>query len=303
MSKLGEFLAWKLNQSFPTLKIHQGLETAKRSETANQHWAYAEMQRVVPGFHPYWNLAGKHILDIGTGLGGKLKFYIDADAKSVTGVDISPGSLATAHKYTDSLAQTSNKYSCIHLSLSDAAHLPFPTDHFDTIVSINVFEHIANVEGAVLEAYRVLKPRGLAFLHFNPYYSPWGPHLESWIHFPWPHLLFSDQTLLRVAEREDRKRGLNADFVESARIDWSKTNGRIPDVNRVTLRRFKRLVRQAGFRIQLLRLLPVGYESLQSNVSPFKRMAYSAVRLGAHIPLAQEIVVTKMAYVLRKPNE
>jgi ubiquinone/menaquinone biosynthesis C-methylase UbiE len=303
VSKLGERIAWQLNQVFPTLSIHKELETAKRSVHANQQWAHAEMARVVAGFAPHWDISEKNILDIGTGLGGKLPFYVEAGARTITGIDINQGSLCAAQAHITTLGLDSHQEDRVRLLAADAARLPFPSHCFDAIVSVNVFEQIAKLEEAFYEAHRVLKPGGMAFLHLPPYYSPWGPHLENWIHFPWPHLLFSDQTLLRVAEREDQRRKLNADFVAAARIDWASTGGRIPDVNRVTMRRFSKLVRQAGFEIQQLCLLLVGYEGLATNRNPARRLAFAAIDLAARLPFAGEVLVTKMAYVLRKPHE
>ena len=296
MSKLGEMLAWKLNQVFPTLAIHRELQTAKQDISANQRWAYSEAARIVPAFEPYWKLAGLNMLDIGTGLGGKLPFYIDSGAGSVTGIDLNPQSLRIASQHIHELGLADR----VRLLLSDAARLPFPDDHFEAIVSINVFEHIARLEEAVRETYRVLKPGGLVLLHLPPYYSPWGPHLENWIHFPWPHLFFSDKTLLSVAAREDARRGLNEQFVQAAQIDWDASGERIPDVNRVTLWRFRQMVRQTGFSIKQLRLLPVGYDALHSPRTSLRRAGMQLLNLGARLPLLQEVLVTKMVYVLSK---
>jgi SAM-dependent methyltransferase len=300
MSKLGEQIAWGLNQVFPPLSIHQELEIAKSNVEANQQWAYNEAQRIKQAFEPYWDLKGLCVLDIGTGLGGKLPFYVDMGAKAVTGIDISFKSVRTSYQHVDSLGLTATDHARVSLAVTDAACLPFPDKTFDAIVSINVFEHIKEFEAAIHEAYRALKPGGTAFLHLNPYYSPWGPHLENWIHFPWPHLLFSDRTLLHVAARQDTQDRLNAKFVQPAQIDWEAAGDRIPDVNRVTLRRFRALVKQAGFSIQQLELLPVGYDNLKNHRSIIRRAAFQFLRLGAHIPLLQEIIVTKMVYVLRK---
>ncbi len=296
MSKLGEYLAWQLNQIFPTLAVHRGLEGAKRSVAANQQWAYEEARRVIPAFEPYWDLRGKHILDIGTGLGGKLPFYIEAGAKAVTGVDINPQSLRAAHNHITAHGLSS----AIRLVRCDAAQLPFPDNCFDVIVSINVFEHIERVDRAVQEAYRVLEPGGMAFLHLPPYFSAWGPHLESWIHFPWPHLLFSEQTLMRVAAREDAQRQLSSQFVEAAQIDWQANRDHIPNVNHVTLHHFRQMVQKAGFTILQLRLLPIGYDFLKSADSVPKQFVLWMLNQATHTPLLREVIITKMVYVLQK---
>jgi ubiquinone/menaquinone biosynthesis C-methylase UbiE len=296
VSKLGEYLAWQLNHAFPTLAIHRSLEGAKRNVAANQQWAYEEARRIVPAFEPYWDLRGKHILDIGTGLGGKLPFYVEAGAKAVTGIDINAQSLCTAHNHIIAHGLSS----ALRLVRCDAAQLPFPNNSFDAIVSINVFEHIERVECAVQEAYRVLEPGGIAFLHLPPYFSAWGAHLENWIHFPWPHLLFSERTLMRVAAREDARQHLSRQFVEAARIDWQASRDRIPDVNHVTLHHFRQMVRRAGFTILQLRVLPIGYDFLKSADSAPKRFTRWVLNSATHTPLLREVIITKMVYILQK---
>jgi len=299
MSKLGEWLAWNINRRFPTLAIHRELEKAKINVADNQKWAFKEAQRIVRGFDPYWDLYDKNVLVIGTGVGGKLPIYLEAGVKSVTGIDITPESVCISYRHMQEISRSTEE-NRFHFSVADAAKMPFPENNFDAIVSMNVFEHIMGLEQGVLETYRVLKPGGYAFLHFNPYYSPWGPHLENWIHFPWSHLLFSDKTLLRVAAREDAERHLNNRFVKAAQVDWEANQ--IPGVNKVTLRRFRQLVLDAGFIIRHLRLLPVGYEYLRQDQSLLKQIAYWALHYATVIPYLQEIIVTKMVYVLIKPD-
>lgn len=299
MSRLEEWIAWMLNQIFPRLPMHQKLQTAKSNIEANQRWAYQEAERVCPNFGPHWDLDGKRTLNVGAGLGGKLPFYVEAGAHPLVGIDLDVRSTRIAQRYITSLGLTHGAKDTVVLVVSDAASLPFCDDSFDAVVSINVFEHIERVEEALRECHRILRPGGLAFLHLPPYYSPWGPHLESWIHFPWAHLLFSEKTLMRVAARKDAQLRLSRQFVEAARIHWACDDGQVPGVNHVTLRQFRRMVSEAGLSIVQLRLLPVGYEFLRSG-SALKRLSLSLLKMMARIPLLQEVVVTKMVYVLQK---
>lgn len=299
---IGEKIAWQINQWFPRLSIHKDLEKAKSSERANQEWAYAEFDRIVQYFEPYWSLEGKNVLDIGAGLGGKLPYLIEkAGAEAVTSIDINLTSLNIANQYIHSSGYAGAKHSQIRIAGSDAASLPFANGEFDCIVSINTFEHIASLNKAIQDTYRVLKSGGLAYLHLPPYYSPWGPHLENWIHFPWPHLFFSDRTLLQIAKREDQAQNLNQQFVSAAQIDWDACGDIIPDVNKVTLRQFRNMIRAAGFSIKQLVLLPVGYDTF--NKSGIRQLFYRLLVGLSHIPGIQEIIVTKMVYVLEKRSK
>ncbi|MFV2044096.1 MAG: class I SAM-dependent methyltransferase [Anaerolineales bacterium] len=297
---MGEWLAWNLNKRFARLDMHRDLIDAKSDIEANQQWACEEARRVFPAFRPYRDLAGQHILDIGCGLGGKLPFYInELGARIVTAVDVDLNSTHIARRHIASQHFVKDRKRAIGLATADAATLPFPDDCFDAVVSINVFEHIMDLEASLGECHRVLKMDGLAFIYLPPYYSPWGPHIESWIRFPWPHLLFSEKTLMRVAAREDAMSHLNERFVQAARIDWSANANQIPDVNHVTLRRFRQTVRRAGFHITQLELLPFGNDYLRTG-SFSSQLASRVLKAATRIPLLQEVIVTKMAYVLQK---
>lgn len=296
MSKMGEILAQALNRLFPPLKMHRELRRAKASVAANQRWAYEEALRIYPYFSPYWDyLFGKTILDLGTGLGGKLPFYIESGARFVFGVDIDEEAISLAQAHIQSLGLSKR----VLLVTADAAALPFCNDTFDAIISINTFEHIAMVEQALHECYRVLRPGGFAFLFLPPYYSPWGPHLELWIHFPWPHLLFSEKTLMRIAAREDARLRMSSEFANLTPVQWDADC--VPNVNRITLQRFRSILSKTDFSIKQIILLPVGYEFLRSRKS--LKPIFFAMRMMTSLPLLQEVVVTKISCVLQKPSD
>ncbi|MBS1250252.1 MAG: Ubiquinone/menaquinone biosynthesis C-methyltransferase UbiE [Chloroflexi bacterium] len=278
------------------------LEDAKGNLAANQLWAYREAERVTPFFGSAWDLTGQRVLDVGTGLGGKLPFLVnEGEAKSVVSIDIDGSKLATFQKNRVKQKPQPKNPEIIHVAVSDGAALPFPKDHFDALISINTFEHIQNLEGALAESYRVLEPGGRAFLHLPPYFSPWGAHVENWIRFPWPHLFFSEETLLNVLRRVEQEQGLSANFLPSARMDWAASRTRLPNLNRVTLRRFRKLIQETGFLIRTLNLLPVGYEALRKI--PFLRSFYWLLKGGSYVPILQEVLVTKMVFVLEKKRE
>jgi SAM-dependent methyltransferase len=299
---IGEWLAWNLNRLFPTLSIHKELRKAKSSTRANQHWAYEDARHVSRQFEPHWDLAGRKVLNVGHGLGGKLPFYTEEGARSVVGIDINEQSTHIAQRHIFSLGLADGAEEGVFLAVADASRLPFRDGSFDMVVSINTFEHIMQLEEALEDCYRVLAPGGRALLYLPPYYSPWGPHLENWIHFPWPHLIFSDRTLLRVAAREDARLQLNRDFVAAAQIDWTEEAQRIPDVNRVTLRQFRSMIARAGFSVVEFKLLPVGYDALRSG-PPLRLLALSLLNVLTGVPLLQEVVVTKIACVLEKETQ
>lgn len=49
--------------------------------------------------------------------------------------------------------------------VGDAHHLPFRSNSFDVVVSLNTFEHLRDPQRAAAEIYRVLRPGGEVFIH------------------------------------------------------------------------------------------------------------------------------------------
>ena len=96
---------------------------------------------------------GDRVLDVGSGPGFLASSMGEAVGSSgwVCGVDISGPLLEVA------------KAHCAHqpwveFRVSDAANLPFPDDHFDAVISTQVLEYVPDVNAALKELHRVLRP-------------------------------------------------------------------------------------------------------------------------------------------------
>lgn len=61
---------------------------------------------------------------------------------------------------------------------ADVRKIPYPDNYFDLIFSSSAFEHLPDLDVALDEMYRVLKPGGQLFTHFGPLWSTsYGHHL------------------------------------------------------------------------------------------------------------------------------
>ena len=80
----------------------------------------------------------------------------------------------------------------LDLRQMNAEKLDLPNDFADVVVSIAVFEHIRNVNEAVAELTRVLKPGGIAYVEIHLFTSLSGGHHPQWANPravpPWDHL-------------------------------------------------------------------------------------------------------------------
>jgi ubiquinone/menaquinone biosynthesis C-methylase UbiE len=91
------------------------------------------------------DLTGQRILEVGCGRGFLLRLLQEAGADAI-GIDANPQSIATA--VTAGTA------------VGDAQALDHPDAAFDAIVSVHTIEHLPDMDAALAEMARVLRPGG-----------------------------------------------------------------------------------------------------------------------------------------------
>ncbi|OGH96875.1 MAG: hypothetical protein A2104_07300 [Candidatus Melainabacteria bacterium GWF2_32_7] len=136
----------------------------------------------------------KNVLEVG---GALPKGYIDElNVKSWTCIDISNYSPIKDDNY--------------EVIIGDISEYNFGDNVFDTVIATNSFEHINNLEKAMDNIYRILKPKGFLSSLFGPIWScNKGHHLwvftgEKYITFndniipDWAHLLYAEQELREI---------------------------------------------------------------------------------------------------------
>jgi len=291
MTSLAVRLIEIINHLFHAPSNLKIMDEAKQDRSAFQQWEYDEMFKLVPEFGVKWNIKAKNVLDIGSGLGGKPIFYTESGAKSVIGIDMRYNS----NKAALELARQHN-YPQIGLVNGDAANLPFLSNVFDVIISINVFEHIDNLFAALSECKRVLCEDGIIFLHFPPFFSPWGAHLEGWINFPWPHLIFSDKTLLQAAAHIESKTRKNNQYIPTAQFNWAELD-QFPELNRITAGQFFNLIKKVNLKILEVHMLPFGRHYLLKH-GMLGRITLSILTYLSQLPILREVITTKMVFIL-----
>ncbi|GAB3953017.1 class I SAM-dependent methyltransferase [Streptomyces sparsus] len=104
------------------------------------------------------------VLEVAIGTGRNLPFY--ADGLTLTGIDISREMLEKARARADGLGRA------VTLRQGDAHRLPFEDASFDTVVCTLSMCAIPDIDQAMREIHRVLRPGG-RFVSVDHVVSPW----------------------------------------------------------------------------------------------------------------------------------
>ncbi|OGP90882.1 MAG: hypothetical protein A2157_05405 [Deltaproteobacteria bacterium RBG_16_47_11] len=122
---------------------------------------FIEFDRYYESMYPYLlpfleveTMRDKWVLEIGLGSGFTVSRFAEV-AKVCVGLDLSRSTLW--------LNQARNKHfdAGVNLVQASAIHIPMPDNTFDVVVSIGCLHHIPDIQQAVSEIYRVLKPGGI----------------------------------------------------------------------------------------------------------------------------------------------
>ncbi len=236
----------------------------------SEHLAVNEM--------PLTELAGKRILEIGSGAGAHSALFNKYGA-DVVSVDLTPERVvSTALKHSLVKGGRGRAYQ------ADAENLPFCDEQFDIVYSNGVLHHSENTETCLSEVYRVLKPGGLVVLMLYSRHSanvwfnifPRGVLTGSIFRYPqaeWMGLVTEGKPkfgnvknpITRVYSASQLRLLLGAFEIESMRkMGWEWDQVSIP-----RLTQFRRILMQAlGFKLHpggipvagVPRMPPCGFE-------------------------------------------
>jgi SAM-dependent methyltransferase len=241
-------------------------------------------------FVPFSIFRDKAVLELGCSEGYLLSSFLEQERFSAIGVDIDDRALSRGRtKYGDR----------IQLLQNTASTIPLPDASVDVVYSIDTFEHLSRPFEISMECHRVLRPGGVFFIHFGPWFGPDGSHLEDIITYPWPHVFFSMDTLLAVAaylydsdEYEpawywiDRETGERRPNPYLDRRSWEIF------LNRMTIKRLRSLLRDLPFETAHFQCIGFGGKTFRAG---------AIVKHLAQVPIFREFFTRTVFCVLRKP--
>ena len=280
------WLILQLNRLAPDLNGE--IVQAKRELSRYSGFEYSRAPSTAAAYGAAWlDVRDKRVLDIGCGLGGFERYYLERGAREVIAIDLSRPHLLGAQGYV----RAAIGQPPILFGEVDARRMAFGDNTFDVIVSSNTLEHIFGVEAALREMARIIKPEGVICLNFPPYRSPWGAHLNNWIKFPWCQVLFSEEALVAAANHiEDRVR-LNAWMPEAIQLNLRGLQ-QIPHLNRLSLREFDQMLNRVP-----LKVVQVEYKTLGWRAH---RHIGRLTSLLARSVVLRELITSQAIYILKK---
>jgi len=234
-------------------------DKAEFHEAYFQH-EYAKGQAMVERFAAIdtsWQ--GGSILDFGCG-GGGLTLRFGEHASRAVGIDLDPKKIAFAESKRSEL----NAEHVEFLQYGGGA-VPLPDASFDSIVCVDVVEHLPNIDFYFAEFRRLLKPDGHLLISYGP---PWchahGKHM--WHKLPgwWTHLVFPRAVVMRTAGYP------------------SHTTYEDLGMYRLSVAKFERVIQQSKFRTEYSKFL------VNKRLTPL-----------VYLPFARELVISEVVKVLR----
>lgn len=212
---------------------------------------------------------GKTVLDYGCGYGYQVIAFVKqlGAAKSV-GVDIVP-------RYVNRAREIADEQEVLHRVEFFCQSLPENyRGFFDVVISLNSFEHYSDPKGVLYSMLEYLKPGGKVIVTFGPlWYSPHGGHGMFMTSLPWYHLIFTEETIMKV----------RSDYRSDGALRFEEIEG---GLNKMSVRKFETIlseaVRERGVVVELLRYRTV------------KRLP-----IVAHIPFIRELFINHATCILR----
>jgi 2-polyprenyl-3-methyl-5-hydroxy-6-metoxy-1,4-benzoquinol methylase len=242
-------------------------------------------------------MAGKEVLDVGCGWGGKAVSYAERSGlRSITGFDL-------AEAFDPTVAE---KFAASH-SVADrcrfttgvAEDIPFPPESFDVALLDDVLEHVADPVKVIGECARVLRPGGLLLVKFPSVRMFAAHHLDRAL--VWPGLQY-------LAGFRTWAAGLNDYLLRHPSAGYEPFDEVVStpfhpavtrNLNGLDFRSFRRIVEASPLQVVRLEIVPTNIRPL----SPLRRAVRRAYRLACIVPpIRERLGVTISLVGLRPPD-
>ena len=158
-------------------------------------------------------------------------------------------------------------------------------ESFDVVASWDVLEHLSNPKAAIENIWRVLKPGGITYHVYHPFFCQTGGHGFCTLDFPWGHACLNKEDFARYVKH------WRPDEAELSQKYYSSS------LNRMTFRELESYYHDVGF--QVLALIPTWKPEHLRMVEPILMMQIS--NLYPSLTL-NDLITQNCVLVLMKPG-
>jgi len=247
-------------------------------------------------------LRGKKVLDVGCGLSAPTVSLALKGTSYIVGTDVDFEVIERGRDFIQSHYPELSQG--LGFAVCGDKTLPFASNCFDLVFMTDTFEHLMHPREVLSEIKRVLKVGGLACIDFAPWGHPKGHHLGQLVPIPWAHFLFPERTLLKVAASvydspKFKPIFWHYDYHTGAKKPnrWAQAST-LPDINKLSLRDFEKLLRESGMEIVYYHL----YDHTDSDRRLVSKAAWLLKPLFLFPPL-REFLTRRVVCILRKGDE
>ncbi len=248
---------------------------------------------------------GKDILVVGCDQGAEVAYLAATGAAAVTGsnydgsvnahssrVDSRPTILDTACPMRSALIASirelgglrSFEEARVSIIDDDIAASAFEDESFDILCSWRTLEHLTNPSAVFAQMYRIVRPGGLVFHEYNPFFGIDGGHSLVTLDFPWGHARLDASDLERYLDTfRPNEKTLAMEFYQSA-------------LNRMSIAHMESFARAAGFEVEAL--VP---RARTEDLMEVTQAVLSSVRKVYPFVTLNDLVCRVVRVVLRRP--
>lgn len=171
------------------------VETTIKNKISGHKNFFQKIRDMFPDF----KLEKSKILEIGYTSGGESIIAFERLGLDAYGIDYNyDGNFETNSRHLQVSELAKSKATFLQGDITKKTEID--SESLDIIYTLSVLEHIKNIPAAFEEMYRILKPGGIMYHRYDPYFHIKGGHPPCMLDSPWAHMRMSEPDVERYIQ-------------------------------------------------------------------------------------------------------